>query len=60
MPKTGSLDPNTLHRRFGQQNNSYKGLTWELEDLVGKPLMSLFLEDYPFLPAPGFWRSAVS
>lgn len=47
MPRTGSLDPSALERDYEKQNALYKGLAWELEDLVGEPLMSLFLEEYP-------------
>lgn len=47
MPRTGSLDPKALQRSFDSQNAAYKGLTWELEDLVGEPLMELFLEEHP-------------
>lgn len=47
MPMTGSLDPKTLRRNFDTQNEAYKGLTWELEDLIGEDLMALFLEEYP-------------
>lgn len=47
MPRAGSLDPVALQRSFDKQNEAYKGLTWELEDLVGEPLMALFLEEHP-------------
>ena len=47
MPSTGSLDPCALKLNFNKQNEAYKGLTWELEDLVGETLIALFLEEYP-------------
>lgn len=47
MPQKGSLDPTALKRSFDQQNEPYKGLPWELEDLVGAPLMALFLDEHP-------------
>lgn len=47
MPTTGNLDPSSLRRSFDKLNEPYKGLKWELEDLVGEPLMTLFLEEHP-------------
>lgn len=47
MPKTGSLDTATLQRGFDNQNASYRGLSWELEDLLGESLIRLFLEENP-------------
>ena len=47
MPSTGSLDPTSLQRSFDKQNEVYKGLTWELEDLIGESLMAMFREEYP-------------
>ena len=47
MPSTGSIDPASLQRAFDKQNEAYKGLSWELEDLIGEPLMELFLEENP-------------
>ena len=34
MPTTGNLDPKTLQKAFERDNNNYKGLYWELEDLL--------------------------
>lgn len=47
MPATGSVDPAALKRSFDSLNASHKGINWELEDLVGKDLFALFLEDHP-------------
>lgn len=47
MPRTGSLDPTALQRNFEKQNEPYKGLDWELEDLIGDSLIELFLDEYP-------------
>lgn len=46
MPRTGSLDPRALQCSFDTQNAAYKGLSWELEDLIGEPLMELFLDEH--------------
>lgn len=47
MPAAGSLDPAALKRSFDSLNAPHKGINWELEDLVGKDLFALFLEDNP-------------
>ncbi|MBZ9719788.1 hypothetical protein LB519_18240 [Mesorhizobium sp. AD1-1] len=47
MPIGGSLDTAVLKRSFEAQNQGYKGLTWELEDLIGEELVDLFLDDHP-------------
>lgn len=47
MPTTGNLDPPVLQRSFDKLNEAYKGLPWELEDLIGEPLMTLFLAAHP-------------
>lgn len=47
MPTTGNLDPKTLQKSFERENGSYKGLDWELEDLISEPFMQAFLADYP-------------
>lgn len=47
MPRPGNIDPATLKRTFENENKLYKGLDWELEDLVAEPLMELFLEEHP-------------
>ncbi|HET9904917.1 MAG TPA: hypothetical protein VFQ27_14565, partial [Xanthobacteraceae bacterium] len=47
MPTTGNLDPKTLQKSFERENGAYKGLDWELEDLVSEPFMQAFLTDYP-------------
>lgn len=47
MPTTGSLDPAALQRSFETLNEPYKGLTWEVEDLVDEQLFELFLEEHP-------------
>lgn len=46
MPKDGSLDPAALQRSFERLNEPYKGLTWELEDLVDAEFMELFLGEH--------------
>lgn len=47
MPKDGNLDPEALQRSFERLNMPFKGLTWELEDLVGVDFMKQFLSKYP-------------
>ena len=47
MPKAGSLDVATLQRGFDSQNAAYRGLSWELEDLLGEQLLKLFFEENP-------------
>lgn len=47
MPIGGSLDPLALKRSFEERNEAYKGLNWELEDLIGSALMELFLHENP-------------
>lgn len=46
MPKNGSLDPSALQRSFEKLNEPYKGLTWELEDLVDAAFMDRFLSKH--------------
>ncbi|WP_158094262.1 hypothetical protein [Erythrobacter donghaensis] len=47
MPLPGNLDPSTVQRCFEEKNSVYKGISWELEDLVGAALFDLFVEHYP-------------
>lgn len=47
MPILGNLDPGTAQRGFEKANEAYKGMCWEVEDLIGEALMQLFLEEYP-------------
>jgi hypothetical protein len=47
MPTDGSVDPAALQRSFERLNEPYKGLPWELEDLVGLEFMDLFLSEHP-------------
>jgi hypothetical protein len=46
MPKTGSLDPTMLQRTSDTQNLPFKGLVWELEDLVSPLFMAQFLMEH--------------
>ena len=47
MPVVGNLDPGAVQRGLDKANESFKGLAWELEDLVGDDLIQLFLENHP-------------
>ena len=44
--KTGA-DHRALQQRFERDNGKYKGLDWEIEDLINPVLLDLFEEDYP-------------
>jgi hypothetical protein len=47
MPTSGNLDPKTLQKSFERENGVYKGLDWELEDLVSQPFVQAFLANHP-------------
>jgi len=47
MPTFGNLDPGSLQRTFEKENELYKGLDWELEDLLPAEFVSAFLYDQP-------------
>ncbi len=47
MPCTGNLDPTTLQKTFERLNGNYKGLDWELEDLLPKGFFDAFLTECP-------------
>jgi hypothetical protein len=47
MPRPGNIDPAALKRSFEKENAVYKGLHWELEDLLAEPLLELFVEEHP-------------
>ncbi len=47
MPILANLDPGAVRRGFEKANEPYKGMRWELEDLIGEALMELFLEEFP-------------
>ena len=46
MPKSGSLDLGALQRNFLALNAPHKSLDWELEDLIGRALITRFLAEY--------------
>lgn len=46
MPCKGHFDPKTLKRTFDELNASYKGLDWELEDLLPNEFIDAFLADH--------------
>jgi|GEM_PF-1596570 hypothetical protein len=46
MPCTGNLDPKALKTTFERLNVDYKGLDWELEDLLPKSFNDAFLADH--------------
>jgi len=47
MPCTGNLNPKTLEKTFDRLNADYKGLDWELEDLLPEAFIEAFLADHP-------------
>ena len=44
MPRPGNLDPGTVQRSFERENAGYKGLDWELEDLLTQEFVDSFLK----------------
>ena len=47
MPRTGNLDPGTVQKTFERENLLYKGLEWELEDLLPQAFTDGFVADQP-------------
>lgn len=46
MPEPGNLDPRTVAAVFARSNEPYKGLDWELEDLVSEELIRAFDDEH--------------
>ena len=47
MPLPDSLDPGTVERSVQRANAGYKGLKWELEDLLPREFVEAFLSEQP-------------
>lgn len=47
MPLPDSLDPGTVERAVHRANAGYKGLKWELEDLLPQEFVEVFLSEHP-------------
>lgn len=47
MPTTGNLDPKTLQKTFEKKNGHYKGIDWEIEDLLPQQFFAAFFEEHP-------------
>ena len=47
MPTECNRDPRTLRQTFDRLNSKYKGLDWELEDLLSQDLLGRFLTHNP-------------
>lgn len=47
MPRPGNLDPKALGKAFDDHNLPFKGMEWEIEDLLGSSLVEAFLDEYP-------------
>lgn len=43
MPLPGNLVPTTMQKTFERENADYKGLEWELEDLIDEAFIEIFL-----------------
>ena len=51
MPLTSNLDPISLKKVFERDNQAYKGLDWEPEDLLPESFIACFAEQYPLAVA---------
>lgn len=47
MPICGNVDPKTLQKQFERANEGFKGLDWEIEDLLPDDFFDTFLADNP-------------
>ena len=47
MPLSHNRDPGALRKSFEHENREYKGLDWELEDLLPETLLEGFLDEFP-------------
>jgi hypothetical protein len=47
MPIPGNLDPGHVRHTFERENADYKGLDWELEDLLPEGFVNAFLSEFP-------------
>lgn len=47
MPLPGSLDPGQVQRTFERENADYRGLDWEIEDILPNSLVDAFLAERP-------------
>lgn len=57
MPLPGSLDPSGMQRAFERDNAKYKGLDWELEDLLPDSLIDAFLTERPYAVLRSFEKN---
>lgn len=48
MPFVSNLDPANVRKTFEQENHSFSGLDWELEDLLPDQFIEAFLSEYPY------------
>jgi hypothetical protein len=47
MPFPGNLDPGSVQRDFERENDPYKGLDWEVEDMLPKSFVDVFEAEHP-------------
>jgi hypothetical protein len=47
MPLPGMLDPGAIKRAFEVNNAPFKGLDWEIEDLIPANFVAAFLSEHP-------------
>ena len=46
MPLPGNLDQKTVEAAFKKNNESYRGMDWEIEDLISEELALAFIEEF--------------
>lgn len=51
MPSPGNLDPGSVQRAFERENAGYKGLDWEMEDLLPTAFVDAFVAEHPLAVA---------
>jgi hypothetical protein len=47
MSLPGSLDPGDMRRTFDRENAGFRGLDWEIEDLLPESFVDAFLAEHP-------------
>ncbi|WP_122602778.1 hypothetical protein [Pseudomonas viridiflava] len=46
MPLPGNLDQKTVETAFNKQNEPYRGMDWEIEDLISEEFVLAFIEEF--------------
>ena len=47
MPLKGGADHRAMQQRFERENGAFRGLDWEIEDLLSHDILCAFEADYP-------------